>query len=92
MASAILDPEFTAVRLRRRIVEGALRDDPVRLHGAIFAALEIHRPMAAVEHICTPALADLRRGRSLPARNRAEAAIVAHVRSWRASGRRFPQA
>ena len=84
-APAALDSDFLPVRLRSRIVEGARRDDPVRLHGAIVAALELHRP-TAVEQIFVPALADLRYGRSRPAAERAEAAIEAHLRSWRGAG------
>jgi hypothetical protein len=88
MASAALDPEFLPIRLRDRIVEGARGEDPVRLHGAIVAALEIHRPTAAVEQIFRPALTDLRQGQSPPAADRAEAAIAAHLQSWRGAGGR----
>ena len=35
------DPEFRPSALVARIVRGAIEDDPVRLHGAIVAVLEL---------------------------------------------------
>jgi hypothetical protein len=46
--------------LVERIVRGALEGDPVRLHGAIFAALEIHGPTDARRHVFGRALGAVR--------------------------------
>lgn len=48
--------EFHHDALIERIVRGAVDDDPVRLHGAIFAALEIHGPASAHADVFTQAL------------------------------------
>ncbi|HEY2789793.1 MAG TPA: hypothetical protein VGI72_10070 [Gaiellales bacterium] len=48
--------EFHHAALIDRIVRGAVDDDPVRLHGAIFAALEIHGPASARDDVFTHAL------------------------------------
>ena len=48
--------EFHHAALIERIVRGAVDDDPVRMHGAIFAALEIHGPASARDDVFTQAL------------------------------------
>lgn len=49
--------EFSPAELAQRIVRGALERDPVRLHGAIVAALEIHGLDAAERDVFAPARA-----------------------------------
>jgi hypothetical protein len=49
--------EFRHPALIERIVRGAIEDDPVRLHGAIVAAIELHGLTPARDAIFTPALA-----------------------------------
>ncbi len=51
-----LPMEFRHAALIDRIVRGAVDDDPVRLHGAIFAALEIHGAASAHDDVFTHAL------------------------------------
>ncbi len=51
-----LPMEFRHAALIDRIVRGAVDDDPVRLHGAIVAALEIHGPASAHNDVFTHAL------------------------------------
>jgi len=50
-----IDVEFAPAALLRRIVDGALQHDLVRLHGAIVAAYEIHGPETAERDVFTPA-------------------------------------
>ena len=49
--------EFQPSALIERIVLGAVSSDPVRLHGAIVAALEIHGSRQARSEVFVPALA-----------------------------------
>jgi hypothetical protein len=51
----VIEFEFSPAELVRRIVCGALERDPVRLHGAIVAALEIHGPDVAERDVFAPA-------------------------------------
>ncbi len=53
-----LPPEFQPAELSARIVLGAVDADPVRLHGAITAALEIHGTYTARHVIFAAALED----------------------------------
>jgi hypothetical protein len=51
------DTGFDPTKLAACIVKGAAENDPVRLHGAIDAALQLHAPRAASD-IFAPALKD----------------------------------
>ena len=51
-----LPPEFEPASLAARIVRGAVEGDPVRLHGAITAALELHGLYGARRLVFAPAL------------------------------------
>ncbi|HEY3766041.1 MAG TPA: hypothetical protein VGL44_12865 [Gaiellales bacterium] len=76
---APLDPEFAQAALVQRIVRGAAEDDPVRLHGAILAALDLHPPGVAVAGIFAPALREAGRNHGHPCRSRIAAAIRDHL-------------
>ena len=56
MATRPLDIEFTPAALVVRIVRGATENDPVRMHGAIAATLDIHPRDVAVRDVFAPAL------------------------------------
>ncbi len=70
--------EFRHAALIDRIVRGAVDDDPVRLHGAIFAALEIHGAASAHDDVFTHALGALEERRG-DRRLAAAAAIQEHL-------------
>ena len=55
--SRALPAEFQPSELVARIILGAITSDPVRLHGAIVAALEIHGTQHACTDVFAPALA-----------------------------------
>ncbi len=76
---APLDPEFGQPALAQRIVRGAAEHDPVRLHGAILAALELHPPAEAVSGIFAPALREAGRLHGHDCRLRIAAAIREHL-------------
>jgi hypothetical protein len=73
-----LPMEFRHAALIDRIVRGAVDDDPVRMHGAIFAALEIHGPASAHDDVFTHALGALDERRS-DRRPAVAAAIQEHL-------------
>jgi hypothetical protein len=50
-----MDIEFSPSALADRIVRGAAEDDPVRMHGAIAATLQLH-PGVAGREVFAPAL------------------------------------
>jgi hypothetical protein len=72
---AALDHEFTHAVLAQRIVRGAAERDPVRLHGAILAALELHPQGVAVASIFAPALREAGRVHGQACRRAVAAAI-----------------
>jgi hypothetical protein len=76
---APLDPEFGQAALAQRIVRGAAENDPVRLHGAILAALELHPPADAVAGIFAPAMREAGRTHGHSCRERIAAAIRDHL-------------
>jgi hypothetical protein len=78
-AVAPLDPEFRQSALAERIVRGAAENDPVRLHGAILAALELHTPAQAVAGIFAPAMREAGRTHGKSCRQRIAAAIRDHL-------------
>ena len=83
---APLDPEFTQAVLAQRIVKGAAEQDPVRLHGAILAALELHPPAVAVAGIFAPALRAAGQAHGQPCRR-----MIAHaIRKQLDAGRPGP--
>lgn len=79
---APLDPEFGQAALAQRIVRGAAENDPVRLHGAILAALELHPPADAVAGIFAPAMREAGRTHGHSCRERIAAAIRDHLGSY----------
>ena len=70
-----VDPEFRRSGLVDRIVRGATEPDPVRLHGAIVAALELYPRDEALRRVFVPALRRVRREHGRAARAVAAAAI-----------------
>jgi hypothetical protein len=70
-----VDPEFRRPALVDRIVRGTMEPDPVRLHGAIVAALELYGRDDALREVFVPALRRIRVEHGRVARNRASAAI-----------------
>jgi len=76
---APLDPEFGHAALAQRIVRGAAENDPVRLHGAILAALELHPPADAVARIFAPAMREAGRTHGHSCRQRIAAAVRDHL-------------
>ena len=74
----MLPPEFQPAELSARIVLGAVCADPVRLHGAITAALEIHGTYTARHTIFPAALAEAA-DHSTAARDIVAAAIRRHL-------------
>jgi hypothetical protein len=74
----ILPHEFQPAELSARIVLGAVAADPVRLHGAITAALEIHGTYTARHTIFAAAL-DEAADHSPAARDVVAAAIRRHM-------------
>jgi hypothetical protein len=79
---APLDPEFGQAALAQRIVRGAAENDPVRLHGAILAALELHPPAEAVSGIFAPAMREAGRAHGQSCRELVAAAIRDHLRGY----------
>ena len=51
-----MEPEFAPIALQDRVVWGAAEHDPVRLHGAITAALNLYPRGFAYAHVFAPAL------------------------------------
>ena len=78
----VIEVGFRPQDLRARVIAGALQDDPVRLHSALAAALDLYPPSVALSEVFTPAVEVLDRLGSEPA-GRARAAIGAHLRVWK---------
>ena len=76
--AAPLPSELQPAELSARIVLGAISADPVRLHGAITAALEIHGTYTARHTIFAAALSDAA-NHSSAARDSVAAAIRRHL-------------
>ena len=70
-----VDPDFRRPALVDRIVRGTMEPDPVRLHGAIVAALELYGRDDALREVFVPALRRIRAEHGRAARNRASAAV-----------------
>jgi hypothetical protein len=70
--------EFLPAALIARILAGGIDGDPVRLHGAIVAAFEIHGPRGARRDVLFPAIASARRLEQ-PARDAITRAIRDHL-------------
>ena len=70
-----VDPDFRRPALVDRIVRGTTESDPVRLHGAIVAALELYGRDDAVRQVFVPALRRIQAAHGRPARNRASGAV-----------------
>ena len=87
-----VDPDFRRSALVDRIVRGATEPDPVRLHGAIVAALELYTREDAVRGVFVPALARLRRERGRAGRAVAAAAIGDQLRLGGPPGGRYQSA
>ena len=79
---APLDPEFRQAALAQRIVLGAAENDPVRLHGAILAALELHPADEAVSGIFAPAMREAGRTHGPTCRERIARAIRDHLEGY----------
>jgi hypothetical protein len=75
-----VDPEFDRPALVDRIVRGATEPDPVRLHGAIVAALELYGRDDALRAVFVPSLRRARREHGRAARDVAAAAIGDQLR------------
>ena len=71
------DIEFTPSALVARIVSGATEGDPVRMHGAIAATLQLHRTVAR-RAVFTPAL-ELASGHSSACHDLVAGAIRDHL-------------
>ena len=79
-AGVPVDPDFRRPALVDRIVRGATEPDPVRLHGAIVAALELYSREEALRGVFVPALRRARREHGREGRDRAAAAIRDQLR------------
>jgi hypothetical protein len=75
-----VDPDFARSALVDRIVRGATELDPVRLHGAIVAALELYGRDDALRSVFVPALARARREHGRAGRAAVAAAIGDQLR------------
>jgi hypothetical protein len=84
-----VDPEFDRPALVERIVRGATEPDPVRLHGAIVAALELYGRDDALRRVFVPALARTRREHGQAGRDVAAAAIRDQLRLEGPPGGRY---
>jgi hypothetical protein len=84
-----VDPDFRRSALVDRIVRGATEPDPVRLHGAIVAALELYTRDDALRGVFVPALAQLRREHGRAGRAVAAAAISGQLRLGEPPGGRY---
>jgi hypothetical protein len=77
------DPDFSPGTLRDRVVLGAQQADPVRLHGALTATLNLYPRSVAFARVWMPALDRLEGA----AWQRAQEAMSAHLlQAWRRRG------